>query len=44
MHEDGDYILDDDKEVEITKEQLERIIVEEFEALLSEKKKKKKSR
>ena len=43
MHEDGDYILDDDKEVEITKEQLERIIIEEFEALLGEKKKRKKA-
>ena len=41
LHEDGDYILDDDKQVGITKESLDRMILEEIDAILREKKKKK---
>ena len=43
MHEDGDYILDDNKQVGITKESLDRMILEEIDAILREKKKRKKA-
>ena len=43
LHEDGDYILDDDKQVGITKESLDRMILEEIDAILREKKKRKKA-
>ena len=42
-HDHGDYVRGDGDEVKITKEQLNRIIEEELDAVLDEKKKKEKS-